>query len=126
MRCHTACQPVPVEFRADSPSGGVGGLADGRRSSSLEQRSPRGAEKDSRPSHAGYSFAIRGCVKPLLIAWLEEPFRCEYRREPAGSWLHIYSGEDLVRREPIASLVAAYQRARELSATLLWKSAKGA
>ena len=68
----------------------------------------------------------RRYVKPLLIAWNEEPFRCEFRREPSGSWLYVYSSDDLVHREPIGSLFAAYQRARELSATLVWKSAKGA
>lgn len=62
----------------------------------------------------------------MTIGWREEPFRCEFRAENAGGWLHVLRGEELVAREPVASVVAAYNRAREICHTLLWKSRKGA
>lgn len=62
----------------------------------------------------------------MTIAWRDEPFRCEFRSDTTGGWLHVLRGEKLVAREPVASVLAAYQRAREISRTLLWKGRRGA
>lgn len=65
-------------------------------------------------------------MRGTTIGWREEPFRCEFRAENAGGWLHVSRGDELVAREPVASVLAAYQRAREICHTLMWKSRKGA
>ena len=65
-------------------------------------------------------------MKGMTIGWREEPFRCEYCTEAVGGWLQVFRDEGLVAREPVASVLIAYQRAREISQTLLWKEAKGA
>ena len=65
-------------------------------------------------------------MKPMLIGWRQDPFRCEFRGESTGGWLQIFKGDELVGREPVPSLTVAYQRARELCAQLLWDQAKGA
>jgi hypothetical protein len=65
-------------------------------------------------------------MKAMTIGWREEPFRCEYRTEAIGGWLHLFEDEQLVAREPVASVLVAYRRAREISQALLWKRAKGA
>ena len=65
-------------------------------------------------------------MRPMLIGWRLEPFRCEFRGESTGGWLHVFNDDELVGREPVSSLLVAYQRARELVAQLLWKRAKGA
>ena len=78
-------------------------------------------------SSAGYRFAgAASTMKGMTIGWWEEPFRCEFRSESAGGWLQMLRGEELVAREPVASVLAAYQRAREISQMLIWKRAKGA
>lgn len=65
-------------------------------------------------------------MRGTTIAWRDEPFRCEFRGEAAGGWLHVLRGEELVAREPVASVLAAYQRAKEISRALLWKDMRGA
>ncbi len=57
-------------------------------------------------------------MKGITIAWHEGPFRCEFRREPNGGWLHVLSGDDLLAKEPLPSVSAAYQRAREITESL--------
>jgi hypothetical protein len=65
-------------------------------------------------------------MKGITIAWQEGPYKCEFRREPAGGWLHVFGGDELVAREPLASVSAAYQRARELADLLPVAGAKRA
>ena len=65
-------------------------------------------------------------MKGITIAWREEPFRCEFRSQPGGSWLHLLRGDELVACEAVASVTAAYERAREISRTLQWKERMGA
>jgi hypothetical protein len=65
-------------------------------------------------------------MKGIAIGWREGSFRCEYRRESTGGWLNVLSGDELVAREPVASVSAAYNRARELSDSLVLKRAKRA
>ena len=60
----------------------------------------------------------------MTIWWCEEPFRCEFRSEISGGWLRMLRGEELVAREPVASILAAYQRAKEISDLSIWKRAK--
>ena len=64
-------------------------------------------------------------MKGMTIGWQEEPFRCEFRAEAAGGWLHVLRGEELVAKEPVASVLAAYQRAREICQAQEWSSRKG-
>jgi hypothetical protein len=65
-------------------------------------------------------------MKGITIAWREGPLRCEFRREPLGSWLFVMSGDELVAKEPAASVSVAAQRARELADSLPIASARRA
>ena len=65
-------------------------------------------------------------MRGMTIAWRDEPFRCEFRGEAGGGWLHVLQDGELLAREPVASVVAAYQRAKEISRALLWKGRRGA
>ena len=65
-------------------------------------------------------------MKGITIAWREGPLRCEFRREPQGSWLLVMSGDELVAREPVASVTLASQRARELADSMPVARAKRA
>jgi hypothetical protein len=65
-------------------------------------------------------------MKGITIAWREGSVRCEYRREATGGWLSVFSGEELIAKEPLDSVLAACSRARELSDSLVIKRAKRA
>jgi hypothetical protein len=65
-------------------------------------------------------------MEGITIAWREGSFNCEYRREASGGWLSVLSGEELLAREPLASVSAACTRARELTDQLAQKRAKPA
>ena len=65
-------------------------------------------------------------MKGITITWREGPLRCEFRREPQGSWLLVMSGDELLAKEPVASVSAASQRARELADALPVAGAKRA
>lgn len=65
-------------------------------------------------------------MRGMTIGWREETFRCEFRAEGDGGWLHVLRGDELVAREPVASVLTAYHRAREICHALMWKSRKGA
>lgn len=57
-------------------------------------------------------------MKGITITWHEGPYRCEFRREPSGGWLSVSSGEELVAKEPLPTVFAACQRAREIADSL--------
>jgi hypothetical protein len=65
-------------------------------------------------------------MKGITIAWRDGPITCEFRREASGGWLHLLSGDELVAREPAASVSAAYHRAHELCEAMESKRAKRA
>lgn len=65
-------------------------------------------------------------MRGMTIGWREEPFRCEFRAETTGGWIHVLRGEELVAKEPVASVMAGYQRAREICQALVCESRKGA
>lgn len=54
-------------------------------------------------------------MKGITITWHEGPFRCEFRHEPTGGWLSVLGADELLAREPIPTVSAAYQRAREIA-----------
>jgi hypothetical protein len=51
----------------------------------------------------------------MSIRWKQEPFICELRVGKNGTVLHMYIGGRLFRSEPVASAVAAYDLASEVS-----------
>ena len=57
-------------------------------------------------------------MKGITIAWREGSLRCEFRHDPVGSWLVVMSGDELLAKEPAASVSVAAQRARELADAL--------
>jgi hypothetical protein len=65
-------------------------------------------------------------MKGITITWREGPLRCEFRNEAQGGWLLATSGDQLVAREPAASVSAAAQRARELADAMPTASARRA
>lgn len=65
-------------------------------------------------------------MKGITITWHEGPLRCEFRHDPSGSWLLVMSGDELLAREPVASVSVASQRARELADALPLAGAKRA
>ena len=65
-------------------------------------------------------------MKGISITWSEGPLRCEFRREPVGSWLFVMNGEELLAKEPAASASVAAQRARELADSLPTPTARRA
>jgi hypothetical protein len=65
-------------------------------------------------------------MKSLTIAWREGPLRCEFRSEPQGSWLLVMNDDELLAREPVASVAVASQRARELADSMPIERAKWA
>lgn len=65
----------------------------------------------------GYTLAtLLGwpAMKGMTITWHEGPFTCEFSREPTGKWLSVLNGDQLVAREALPTVSAAYQRAREI------------
>lgn len=67
-----------------------------------------------------------GPMNGITIRWRDEPFTCEFRGTAAGGWVYLFEGDDRVASDTVPTVLAAYQRARELSHALLWKRAKGA
>jgi hypothetical protein len=65
-------------------------------------------------------------MKGMTITWREGPLRCEFRHDPVGSWLFVMSGEELLAKEPAASVTVAAQRARELADSLPTPTARRA
>ena len=65
-------------------------------------------------------------MEGITITWREGPFRCEHCREAGGGWLYLLSGDEVIAKEPVGSVAAAYTRARELSESLAEKHAKRA
>ena len=65
-------------------------------------------------------------MKGITITWREGPYRCEFRHEPSGRWLLVMSGDELLAKEPVASVSVASQRARELADSLPVAGAKRA
>jgi hypothetical protein len=54
----------------------------------------------------------------IVIAWQDEPFQCEFKAEHLNGWLQMFRSGQLVVREPVESVQAAYHRARELAQAL--------
>lgn len=65
-------------------------------------------------------------MRAITIAWREGLFGCEYHRETDGGWLLVTSGGELLAREHVASVSAAYRRGHELSGSLEASRAKRA
>ena len=62
----------------------------------------------------------------IVIGWRHEPFSCEYSAGHGSGWLQIFRESELVLKEPVESVRAAFARARELCEGLIWQAAKGA
>jgi hypothetical protein len=54
----------------------------------------------------------------IALHWWEGQFHCEFKGDREGWVLSLFSGGELVLREPIRSATAASRRARELAASL--------
>jgi len=54
----------------------------------------------------------------IALHWWEGQFYCEFRIEPGGGALRMYDQETLVWQQPVASALAAAQRACELKLSL--------
>jgi hypothetical protein len=62
----------------------------------------------------------------IALRWREEPFMCEFLGASGGGTLTVFSGNQVVWQEPVASAVAAHERAREIKEMLLSARAKHA
>jgi hypothetical protein len=65
-------------------------------------------------------------IQPMSIAlrWREDPFDCELIDTRNGAFLSIFADGELVWHELVRSAAAAYERAREVTASLLEPRAK--
>lgn len=62
----------------------------------------------------------------IALRWREDPFDCELVDAPGGAILSIFANGQLVWHEIVRSAAAAYERAREVRATLIEPGGKRA
>lgn len=63
-------------------------------------------------------------MSSIALRWREEPFDCEFIDTQNGALLTIFADGELVWQELVRSAAAAYERAREVTASLLEPRAK--
>jgi hypothetical protein len=54
----------------------------------------------------------------ISIRWREGSFTCEFHADGTGGTLGMLRGDELIHEEPVGSVAAAADRARELSRQL--------
>jgi hypothetical protein len=55
----------------------------------------------------------------IALRWREDPFDCEFVDAPGGAILTIFANGEPVWHEVVRSAAAAYERAREVRASLM-------
>jgi hypothetical protein len=62
----------------------------------------------------------------MAVRWREQNFDCELQNDGGAKWLYVFDGPELVWRESIVSLAAAYAKAREVADKLSGRVARRA